>query len=104
MKLSYQPLVPLASHQKPHVQYESFAFTFVSALNNHYTHMYICICNAVTEKDIRFAVESGCDSFRRVRNELGVATTCGQCKKDACRVIREHKEEISCMRAMVGAD
>ena len=52
----------------------------------------------------RFAVESGCDSFRQIRNELGVASTCGQCKRDACRVIREHKNEMSCASALVGAD
>ena len=66
--------------------------------------MYICICNAVTERDIRFAVENGCDSFRQIRSELGVASNCGQCKRDACRVIREHKDEMSCAGAMVGAD
>ncbi len=66
--------------------------------------MYICICNAVTERDIRFAVESGCDSFRQIRSELGVASNCGQCKQDACRVIREHKNEMSCAGALVGAD
>ncbi len=66
--------------------------------------MYICICNAVTDRDIRFAVESGCTSLRKVSAELGVATGCGRCKQEACRVIREHKSEMNCAGAMVGAD
>ena len=66
--------------------------------------MYICICNAVTEREIRFAVEEGCTSLRRVSKELGVATGCGKCKQEACRVIREHKAEMNCMGSLVGAD
>lgn len=66
--------------------------------------MYICICNAVTERDIRFAVEEGCTSFRRVSAELGVATSCGKCKQEACRVIREHKAEMNGMGTLAGAD
>jgi len=56
--------------------------------------MYICICNAVTEREIRQAVELGAESFQQVSCELGVATCCGKCKKDACFVIREHKKEM----------
>ncbi len=56
--------------------------------------MYICICNAVTEREIRQAVELGADSFGAVSRDLGVGTCCGKCKKDACRVIREHKIEL----------
>lgn len=66
--------------------------------------MYICICNAVTERDIRFAVESGCTSFRRVSAELGVATGCGRCKKEACRTIAEHKAQMNNCDGLVGAD
>ncbi len=66
--------------------------------------MYICICNAVTEREIRAAVEDGHDSFSKVRSCLGVATNCGRCKPDACRVIREHKAEMSCAGSLVGAD
>lgn len=56
--------------------------------------MYICVCNAVTDREIRHAVELGCDSYRKIHCELGVGTCCGKCKKDAKRVITEHKSEI----------
>lgn len=66
--------------------------------------MYICVCKAITERDIRFAVDSGCTSFRRVSMELGVGTSCGRCKQDTCRVIREHKTAMNGTGALVGAD
>lgn len=65
--------------------------------------MYICICNAVTEKEIRQTVELGADSFQQISNDLGVATCCGKCKKEACRVIREHKIEMREMNAAMPA-
>ena len=62
--------------------------------------MIICVCNAVSEREIRSAVELGCNSIGKMREELGVSACCGQCKKEACRVIKEHKAE---MREMQGA-
>ncbi|MFO1385266.1 MAG: bacterioferritin-associated ferredoxin [Chitinivorax sp.] len=41
--------------------------------------MYVCLCHAVTDRQIRDAVVNGCDSMRDLRNELGVATQCGRC-------------------------
>ena len=61
--------------------------------------MYICICNAVTEREIRQAVELGAASFQQVSCELGVAACCGKCKKDACRVIREQRKGMSAINA-----
>lgn len=42
--------------------------------------MYICVCNAVTDREIRSAVEAGCRSFDEVQRKLGVATGCGKCE------------------------
>lgn len=41
--------------------------------------MYVCICNAVTDKDIIQAAENGASSLKDLRNELNVATCCGRC-------------------------
>lgn len=41
--------------------------------------MYVCICNAVTEKDIRDAVDEGAISFCQLEQKLGVSTCCGNC-------------------------
>jgi len=41
--------------------------------------MFVCVCHAVTDTQIREAVENGCCSMRDLRNELNVATQCGRC-------------------------
>lgn len=41
--------------------------------------MYICLCNAITERQIVQAAESGARSPEDLANELGVGLGCGRC-------------------------
>jgi len=41
--------------------------------------MIVCLCNPVSDKDIRRCVADGCDSFRDMATHLGVARQCGRC-------------------------
>jgi len=50
--------------------------------------MYICICNAVTDKEIQQAVDLGAETFKEVSDSLGVGTCCGKCKEAAGHVIK----------------
>ncbi|MEI2416657.1 (2Fe-2S)-binding protein [Orrella sp. JC864] len=45
--------------------------------------MYVCICNAVTERQIHASVEQGATSLADLQFELGVATCCGCCADTA---------------------
>lgn len=45
--------------------------------------MYICVCHAVTHRDIESAVAEGCCSLRQLREQLGVGKTCGRCARCA---------------------
>jgi bacterioferritin-associated ferredoxin len=45
--------------------------------------MYICICNAVTDRDIKRAVEDGACSLNCLQETLAVSTCCGQCAENA---------------------
>ena len=54
--------------------------------------MYVCICNAVTDKQIRKAAESGVNDLWGLQRELGVAVACGACKEMAYEIIRESRE------------
>ena len=45
--------------------------------------MYVCVCRAVTEKDIESAVAGGARRLRDLRIELGVTEECGRCAKCA---------------------
>jgi len=48
--------------------------------NNHSQYnMYICLCNAVTERQVRECARGGCDSLDQLSSELGVGTCCGRC-------------------------
>ena len=39
--------------------------------------MYVCICNAVTEKQVKHAALEGASSLEDLQMDLGVATCCG---------------------------
>ena len=43
--------------------------------------MYICICKAVTDGQIRAAVEDGVTSISGLRKTLGCSTQCGKCAR-----------------------
>lgn len=50
--------------------------------------MYVCICNQVTDRDIREAVETeGARSLQDLQGCLGVATCCGCCAPCAREVL-----------------
>ena len=49
--------------------------------------MYICICNAVTEKQVRAAVDAGATSLDDLHIDLGVASCCGRCAATAAEYL-----------------
>jgi bacterioferritin-associated ferredoxin len=65
--------------------------------------MYVCICNAVTEREIRQCAELGASSLADLRKGLGVATSCGKCKAAAVEILREERSGNSCIRQLQAA-
>jgi bacterioferritin-associated ferredoxin len=53
--------------------------------------MYVCICNAITDRQIRRAAKAGVSDLWQLQAELGVATQCGSCEEEASSIIRETK-------------
>ena len=51
--------------------------------------MYVCVCHAVTERQVREAVQDGMHSVRALREHLGVASECGKCAGCAHGIIKE---------------
>ena len=49
--------------------------------------MYICICKAVTDTQIRHAVSTGARTMRDLRKQLGVCSSCGKCGQCARQVL-----------------
>jgi len=41
--------------------------------------MYVCICNAVTERQVNEAIDAGATTIKALSRQLGVGTQCGTC-------------------------
>lgn len=54
--------------------------------------MYVCVCAAVTERQIRQAAAGGARTLQDLRDTMGVAVECGRCVTCAKRCIREAVE------------
>ena len=50
--------------------------------------MYVCVCHAVTERQIRQAAASGAKNLRDLRRDLGVTLDCGRCAVCALHCLR----------------
>lgn len=50
--------------------------------------MYVCVCNAVTERHISDAVERGATRMRDLRAHLGVTAECGRCASCARQCLK----------------
>ena len=61
--------------------------------------MYICICNAVTERQVRDCAHSGATSLEELAFQLGVGTGCGRCRECANGVLREIRAKCECALA-----
>lgn len=57
--------------------------------------MYVCVCRAVTDRQILQAARAGAKNLKDLRRELGVATECGQCASCARQCLREAHAEPS---------
>lgn len=57
--------------------------------------MIVCVCNNISEREIRLAVDLGLSTMAELRRDLGVATCCGKCHSCAKDVMREHLETIA---------
>jgi bacterioferritin-associated ferredoxin len=53
--------------------------------------MYVCICNAITEHQIRAAAEAGATDLWHLQSELGVASGCGTCRETAAAILGEYR-------------
>jgi bacterioferritin-associated ferredoxin len=53
--------------------------------------MYICICNAIKECDLRAAARSQCGGVDAVYAALGKLPQCGQCLDDAAHILIEER-------------
>ena len=63
--------------------------------------MYVCVCNAITDREIRAAAELGARTLDDLSATLGVATCCRKCSDCARKVLADAVVDA---RACAGAD
>lgn len=51
--------------------------------------MYVCICNAVTERSIREAAREGAHTFAELQRRTGCGDCCGSCEDLAREILDE---------------
>lgn len=52
--------------------------------------MIVCVCNNISDREIRQAVDLGLSTMAELRRDLGVATCCGKCHTCAREVLATH--------------
>lgn len=52
--------------------------------------MYVCLCKAVTDSEIRQAVDEGAMHVSQLAERCGLGTGCGRCQELAQEMIDEH--------------
>jgi bacterioferritin-associated ferredoxin len=57
--------------------------------------MYVCVCHAISDRQIREAVERGAESLSEVQAYLPVASCCGRCEDSAREVIESYIESAA---------
>lgn len=57
--------------------------------------MYVCVCHAVTDRQIHRAVEDGARTLKDLRRDLGVASECGRCAGCAKECLNQAKADLS---------
>jgi bacterioferritin-associated ferredoxin len=51
--------------------------------------MYVCICNPVSDTEVRRCVRSGACTLSDLKMQLGIASQCGMCASAAVSIIAE---------------
>ena len=55
--------------------------------------MYVCVCQAVTDSEIREAANNGTHDLESLNDALGVGDSCGTCRETAQAIIDQHLAE-----------
>jgi bacterioferritin-associated ferredoxin len=55
----------------------------------HNTHMIVCICKVVSDRQIRAAVKGGATRLTDLSRETGLGTCCGKCLPEARRTLAD---------------
>ena len=49
--------------------------------------MIVCLCEGLTDRDLRYAIEQGADTVDRLKNSCGAGEGCGSCSPTLLELI-----------------
>ena len=61
--------------------------------------MYVCLCNAITDRDIVQAAEQGLSSSEDLTHQLGIGLGCGRCISCAKSILADALAQRGCSQA-----
>ncbi len=64
--------------------------------------MIVCVCRAVSDRQIRSSIRDGAETMPQLRADLGVATCCGKCGPRVRELLGEHRADEARGAAMLG--
>lgn len=64
--------------------------------------MYVCLCNPVTDRQIRGCVQQGARTLSDLQMQLGVAAQCGMCASTALAIVHEETGAAACEANLMG--
>lgn len=56
--------------------------------------MYVCVCNAVSDRAIHRAIDHGAHTLQDLVEELGVAMGCGSCESAVRQMLAERVRSL----------
>jgi len=57
--------------------------------------MYVCVCNAVTERQVKEAIDAGATTVKALSRQLGVGSQCGACVSCAKECLQKaHQKKV----------
>ena len=66
--------------------------------------MVVCLCQGVSEKQVREAIVNGATSRKKVTRACGAGAGCGGCHESIREIIREHRGAASAEVAQASND
>ncbi|MCX7097972.1 MAG: (2Fe-2S)-binding protein [Methylococcales bacterium] len=61
--------------------------------------MYICVCKAVTDNQLKRAIDNGACTRRQLFQSFGVGSDCGKCNRYVKELLDEHLQQHPIMLA-----
>jgi bacterioferritin-associated ferredoxin len=59
--------------------------------------MYVCVCRAVTDRQLCQAIAEGAGDLRGLRERLGLGSACGRCLPEARRLLKQAQRRPSAL-------